>query len=328
MTQVENSSHPMALVTGASSGIGKQFAEQLAAKGHGLVLVARSTERLEALAIHLGTHYGVPVEVLTADLSQRAQVELVARRIRQDENPVTVLVNNAGYGLGTGFLRSEIDDEEDALAVMVRAVMVLSQAAAVRMKERGAGVIINVSSMAGFLPYGSYGAAKAWVTRFTEGLAFDLHGTGVHCQALLPGLTHTEFHARSGDKFGSAPEWMWLPAEQVVRESLAAVGSGEVTCVPGAQYKVAALVLPRLPRRLVMAGLARANERERARRAGRRSVSSSPADGVSRAAEGQPAPAFRSLDSAEGDPAGLVAAPVGRREQARASDEDSVPSGA
>ncbi|QRO87731.1 SDR family NAD(P)-dependent oxidoreductase [Kytococcus sedentarius] len=272
MNQVAHTSHPMALVTGASSGIGKQFAEQLAAKGHGLVLVARDRERLEALAIHLGTHYGVPTEVLSADLTQRADIERVARRIRQDEAPVTVLVNNAGYGLGTGFLRSEIEDEEDALTVMVRAVMVLSQAAAQRMADRGAGVIINVSSVASLLPYGSYGAAKAWVTRFSEGLALDLHGTGVYVQALLPGLTHTEFHARSGEKFGGAPEWMWLPAEKVVRESLAAVGSGEVTCVPGLQYKAAMLVLPRLPRRVVLALVQRANERDRAARAARRAV--------------------------------------------------------
>ncbi|MFC0359294.1 MULTISPECIES: SDR family NAD(P)-dependent oxidoreductase [Kytococcus] len=275
---------PMALVTGASSGIGKEYATQLAAKGYGIVLVARDRQRLEALAVHLGTHFGVPTEVLTADLSQRQDMERVVRRLEQDEDAVEVLVNNAGYGLGTAFLASEIEDEEDALAVMVRAVMVLSQAAARRMVADGHGIVINVSSVAGWLPYGTYGAAKAWVRTFTEGLAMELRGTGVHVQALAPGLTHTEFHQRMGEEFAGAPEWAWLHPDQVVRESLEAVGSREVTCVPGLPYKVAALVLPRLPRRVVMALSAKVDEQERALRGrARRVVSSSQAPEPARA---------------------------------------------
>ncbi|WP_462418240.1 SDR family NAD(P)-dependent oxidoreductase [Kytococcus sp. Marseille-QA3725] len=267
-------SHPMALVTGASSGIGKEFAHQLAAKGHGLVLVARDRARLEALAVHLGTHFGVPTEVLVADLSQRQQMELVVRRLQQQEDPVELLVNNAGYGLGTAFLESEIEDEEDALAVMVRAVMVLSQAAVQSMRERGHGAVVNVSSIASWLPYGTYGAAKAWVRSFTEGLAHELRDTDVHVQALLPGLTHTEFHDRMGEHFAAFPDRLWLRPEQVVRESLAAIGSGEVHCVPGLAYKAAALVLPRLPHRLVAALSARFDEHERDQRSSRRVVSS------------------------------------------------------
>lgn len=261
MTDAPDSARPTALVTGASSGIGAEYARQLAARGYGLVLVARDVQRLEALAVHLGSRHGVPVEVLPADLSDRAQAERVAERLCQAENPVDLLVNNAGYGLGTTFLEADLAAEEDGLAVMVRAVMVLCQAAARSMRERGHGAIVNISSVASLLPYSTYGAHKAWVARFSEGLEVELQGTGVTVQAVLPGLTRTEFHERSGQEIDALPGALWLTPQQVVAESLAGLERGEGRCVSGRLYRVATALLPRLPRRLVIAGFAAAEAR-------------------------------------------------------------------
>ena len=152
-----------ALITGASAGIGKTFATQLAQRGHDLVVVARNAERLQQLKTHLEDRYSVSVEVLPADLSERLDIQLVADRLSDTDRPVDLLVNNAGFGLKKPFLRNEIRDEEDMLTVLVRAVNVLSHAAALAMRERGHGAIINVSSVAGFMASGTYSAAKSYV---------------------------------------------------------------------------------------------------------------------------------------------------------------------
>ncbi|HIZ99551.1 MAG TPA: SDR family NAD(P)-dependent oxidoreductase, partial [Candidatus Janibacter merdipullorum] len=163
-----------ALVTGATAGIGREFATQLASKGENLVLVARDTARLEALAIELTDAHGIAVEVLPADLADRTQLERVAERLRDSGRPVDLLVNNAGYSLGTPFVESDVEAEEQLLDVLVRAVLVLSHAAATAMVGRGRGQIINVSSVAGLLASGTYSAAKAYVTTFTESLSGQL----------------------------------------------------------------------------------------------------------------------------------------------------------
>lgn len=239
-----------ALVTGATAGIGREFAVQLAAKGEDLVLVARDTARLETLASELTATHGVAVEVLSADLSDRAALQTVADRISSSERPVDLLVNNAGYGLGTPFVDTEVEDEERLLDVLVRAVLVLSHAAARSMVGRGHGRIINVSSVAGYTASGTYAAAKAYVTTFTEGLAGQVGPKGVHVTALLPGYVRTEFHERAGiDKKRTGP--FWLDAPDLVRQALADSERGRVVSVPSPQYKAVAALARHVPRALM-----------------------------------------------------------------------------
>lgn len=241
-----------ALITGASSGLGLEFAWQLATARHDVVLVARDEQRLQRLAGQLNAAAGVHAEVLPADLSVRADVDRVAERLRQAERPVGLLVNNAGHDCGP-FVGGDLARQEVALDVMVRAVMLLSHAAAGAMVERGRGAICNVSSVAALTVSGTYSAHKAWVRVFTEGLAVELKGTGVTATALCPGLVHTEFHERAGLDYSGFPELVWLNAEQVVTAALADVRRGAVISTPSLRYAVAAEVMRLLPRSLVRA---------------------------------------------------------------------------
>lgn len=249
----------VALVTGASSGIGLAFARELACRGHDLVLVARSADRLAEVADDLADLHGTRCEVLTADLTDRAELQRVADRLADPARPVDLLVNNAGYGLRTSFLQTPVEREEHHLALHTRAVLVLSHAAALAMRERGRGAIVNVSSVAGFVQMGTYSAAKAWCTTFTEGLAAELRGTGVTATALCPGFTHTEFHERAEMSMSHLPEVAWLDADRLVQDCLDDVARGRVVSVPGPLYQGlvgAAQVLPRGVLRRVSAVLA------------------------------------------------------------------------
>ena len=176
-----------ALITGASAGLGLEFAWQLATAKHDVVLVARNEERLTRLAAQLEAAAGIRAEVLVADLSVRADVERVADRLRATERPIGLLVNNAGLGLNQRFVAGDLADEESALAVMVTAVMVLSHAAAGAMVERGRGAILNVASVAALLASGTYSAHKAWVRVFTESLAVELAAPASRRPPCAPG---------------------------------------------------------------------------------------------------------------------------------------------
>lgn len=239
-----------ALITGATSGIGHEFAVQLAARGHDLVVVARDRERLEAVARTLRTSHGIAVEVLPADLSDRAALQTVADRLSDPDRPVEVLVNNAGYGLKGRFVEHDLAAEEALFDVLARAVLVLSHAAAQAMRQRDRGTIVNVSSVAGFLATGTYSAAKAYVTVFTEGLAAELAGTGVQVTALCPGYVTTEFQSRAGLPT-PGPEFMWLDSRRLVADCLADVQRGRVVSVPSAQYKAVVGLLRVAPRSLL-----------------------------------------------------------------------------
>lgn len=241
-----------ALITGASAGLGLEFAWQLATARHDVVLVARDGEKLERLAAQLRAAAGVHAEVLPADLTDRADLERVADRLRAAERPVGLLVNNAGNGLGQRFVGGDLALEEASLDLMVRAVLVLSHAAAGAMVERGRGAVLNVASVAALTAGGTYSAAKAWVRSFTEGLAVELVGTGVTATALCPGLTHTEFHERAGlSGAESYPEVAWLSADRVVATALADVRRGAVISTPSLRYQVASGLLRTLPRSVV-----------------------------------------------------------------------------
>ncbi|WP_435200734.1 SDR family NAD(P)-dependent oxidoreductase [Janibacter sp. GS2] len=240
-----------ALVTGASAGIGREFATQLAAKGEDLVLVARDVARLEALAVELTAAHGVAVEVLPADLADREQLERVAERLRDPSRAIDLLVNNAGFSVNSRFVDGDVAAEERMLDVLVRAVLVLSHAASTAMVSRGRGRIINVSSVAGLLASGTYAAAKSYVTTFSESLAGQLSGTGVAVTALLPGYVRTEFHERAGIDKGDRSGPFWLEASDLVRTALAAAESGKVICVPSLQYRAVVGVVRHLPRAML-----------------------------------------------------------------------------
>ncbi len=227
------------MVTGATAGIGLSFARQLAARGHDLVLVARDTARLEAVAAEMGTTYGVSVEVLAADLGDRAQLATVEARLRDGARPVELLVNNAGFGLEGRFLLNDVETEQAMLDVLVTAVMRLSHAALGGpdgMVERGRGGVINVSSVAAFLPRGTYAAAKAWVNSFSAWAAGEYRPAGVRVMALCPGFTKTEFHQRMDIERGSG--FLWLEADFLVGRALADYDRGRARSIPGAQYRV------------------------------------------------------------------------------------------
>ncbi len=255
-----------ALVTGPTAGIGLAFARALAARGTDLVLVARDGGRLEATAAHLRAEHQVAVEVLVADLADRAGVERVAARAGSREQPVDLLVSNAGFGLGTPFLASDPADEERMLDVLCRAVLLVTRAAVPAMVERGHGAVITVSSVAGFAPLGTYAAAKAWATAFTEGLAGELRGTGVSATALCPGYVRTEFHQRAGIATGRRPWPVWGVADAVVATALADAARGRVISVPGPLYRALVLAVRVVPRPLLRRAGARGS-RARARRA-------------------------------------------------------------
>ncbi|WP_313278014.1 SDR family oxidoreductase [Timonella senegalensis] len=240
-----------ALITGASSGLGREFARQIAWRGHDVVLVARDRERLEALADELELSYRVRAEVLPADLSLSDDLARVCERLTSVDDPVGLLVNNAGYTVHGRFLRTEIRDQRSLEAVMVGAVMELSHAGARAMLVRGRGAILNVSSVASLTTAGTYSAHKAWVRTFTEGLAAELDGKGVTATALCPGFVHTEFHKRANIDETRIPEIAWLDVRYVVRAALEDVNKGRVISTPSFRYKVASAVLRILPRRVI-----------------------------------------------------------------------------
>ncbi len=251
---------PTALVTGASSGLGAEFCRQLAAAGWDLVLVARNVERLEAAAVALRSAHGIGVDVLPADLASDDGCAAAAARLVDAPAPIELLVNNAGIGTYQPFGEAELTFEEQQLDLNVRAVLRLTHAAVGAMRARGSGRILNVSSVAGFVPRPgnvTYSASKAWVTMFSEALSLQLAGSGVTVTAVCPGFTHTEFHERASADMSGVPSRMWLEARDVVREGLADTFAGKPVSVPSRVYKTLVGAVQFLPRPVLRAVMAR-----------------------------------------------------------------------
>ena len=218
-----------ALVTGATSGIGEEFCWQLAAAGHDLVLVARREDALRAVAARLDV--GGPADAQKPDL-----------------RPVDLLVNNAGFGLGSPFLDNSLEREINGLNVMVRAVMTLAHHAGISMRSRGRGAILNVGSVASRTGAGTYSAHKAWVVAFTEGLAAELKGSGITATVVCPGPVDTPFFERAGVDMRATPSWLMASPDQVVTAALDAVRVGRVQVTPTVPYKVAMGAMKLAPR--------------------------------------------------------------------------------
>jgi uncharacterized protein len=237
-----------ACITGASAGLGAAFARACAVRGDDLILVARDTVRLAALAAELETTCGVCVEVFGADLADADDLARLSQRVSDAERPIDLLVNNAGFGLTNHVLDAEPGEHRRALDVMCLAVAELSCAAGRAMRTRGTGRILNVASLSAWVTQGNYSAVKAWVKVFSEGLAVELAGTGVTVTALCPGWVRTEFHERAGLQVGAIPEWIWVDAQTCVTKALADTARGKVLSVPTVRWKLAAFGLGVLPR--------------------------------------------------------------------------------
>ncbi|MDP1615959.1 SDR family oxidoreductase [Phenylobacterium sp.] len=248
----------LALVTGASAGIGAAFARALAAQGCDLALTARRADRLEALAAELRDRHGVEVLTLAADLADPATPAALDATLAAQGRSVDILVNNAGYGLPGGFGDNPWPDQAAVLQVMLTAPCELAHRLLPGMRARGFGRIINVASVAGLTPggVGLYGPVKAFLIGFSQSLHQECASSGVHVSALCPGLTWSEFHDVNGMREPldrTTPGWLWMDAETVVAAGLAAVEANRPVCVPGAVNKALAGLAWLLPDRWVMA---------------------------------------------------------------------------
>jgi short-subunit dehydrogenase len=241
----------IALITGATAGIGAQYARLLAREGFDLILVARDKKRLSATAKTLNKEFGIKVDLLAADLTKPVQLEKVRKRLSDVKKPVDVLINNAGFGINKSFLESEIKAEQELLDVLVTAPMRLTHAVLPVMLQRNSGVIVNVSSVASWIAGGTYSAAKSYLTVLTESLHTELRSTKVKISALCPGFTRTEFHQRGRMKMKGLPNFMWLSAEQVVEKSWRDANAGKVISIPGWQYLILSSISRFGPRPMV-----------------------------------------------------------------------------
>ena len=242
-----------ALVTGGSSGIGLAFARTLAEHHAGLVLVARDPGKLANVADQLRTGYAVEVETITADLALADDVARVAERLRTDDRPIDLLINDAGVGLHASLLDDDTHEQEAAIALMITAVLKLSATAAKAMVRRGNGRILNVASASAWIYSGNYSAIKRWVVSYTQALALELRGTGVTATAVCPGWVKTPFHERSGVERPHLPGFVWVDADTVADQGLEATLAGRSLCVPGGKWKFGIFVAQHGPQAITRA---------------------------------------------------------------------------
>lgn len=258
-----------ALITGASSGIGLSLAHKLAQRRMNLVLVARNQERLEKLAAELSAELSVETEVLAADLSKATQRKAVAQRLKSAHSrPIDLLVNNAGIWNFTPFADMKQSDLQQMISVNLLALVELTHAVIPEMVRRSHGAVLNVSSIAGFLPLpfeATYGATKAFVTSFSQGLYGELKDSGVHVCAVAPGVTRTELHERSDgtEHVSDIPDLAWMSADEVAEISIKALDKRTPLCVPGGINKVMSAFLDVVPTPLARWTASKVNQRRR-----------------------------------------------------------------
>jgi short-subunit dehydrogenase len=238
-----------ALVTGATSGIGESFTRLLAENNYNIVLVARDIPRMQERARELEAKFRVETHIIQADLSTDAGCAAVEHYIAN--NQVDVLINNAGFGLNKAFTMSDIDAEQQMFDVLVRTPMRLMHVALPLMKQRNKGVIINVSSVAGYIAGGSYSAAKSYLTVISESLHTELAGTNIKISALCPGFTRTEFHQRGRMSMKGLPSFMWLDSDKLVAKAWRDALKGQAISIPGWQYQLLVSVIKGLPRPII-----------------------------------------------------------------------------
>jgi len=250
-------SNASALVTGASSGIGAEFARQLAAMGYQPILVARRENRLVSMAESLENQFAVRPQVLAEDLSTGEGIERVVSLIASIDN-LEILVNNAGFGVGIPFSSCDIDLVQQMISVHVTAPVRFCRAALPGMISRGCGTLINVSSIAAFYPLArnaTYAASKAYLVAFSRSLHQEFARTGIRVQALCPGFVVSEFHdtpvLRETFDRRKIPRWLWMKPGEVVGASLRALERKQVLVVPGAFYRLVVSVSPFVPYRLL-----------------------------------------------------------------------------
>ena len=223
-----------ALVTGSSSGIGAVYADRLARRGYDLILVARNQERLNALAKKLTTATGRSIEVVPADLNDKADLARVEKILREDAS-ITMLVNNAGIGAIMPLLETDVNKMDELISINITALTRLTYAAAPAFVARGTGTIVNISSVVGIAPEmlnGVYGASKAFVTALSQSLQHELAPKGLRIQTVLPAATATEFWALSGKPVSELPQHIVMTPENVVDAALAGLDQGEVVTIP------------------------------------------------------------------------------------------------
>ena len=238
-----------ALVTGATAGIGESFSRLLASHKYNIVLVARDMPRLEERAHGLEQKFGVKTHVIQADLATDEGCALIEKFI--EENHIDVLINNAGFGTNKSFTISDLHTEQQLLDVLVRTPMRLMHRVLPQLKERNSGVIINVSSVAGYIAGGSYSASKSYLTVLSESLNTELSSTNIKVSALCPGFTRTEFHQRGRMSMKALPNFMWLDADRLVEQSWRDALKGDAVSIPGWQYKLLYFLVQSVPRSIV-----------------------------------------------------------------------------
>jgi short-subunit dehydrogenase len=238
-----------AVVTGATAGIGESFSRLLASNKYNLVLVARDLPRLQERAQGLEAKFGIKTHIIQADLATDEGCLKVERFIV--ENQIDVLINNAGFGTSKAFTTSTLEIEQQLLDVLVRTPMRLMHVALPLMKQRNKGIIINVSSVAGYIAGGSYSASKSYLTVLTESLHTELAATDVKVSALCPGFTRTEFHQRGKMSMKGVPNFLWLNSDRLVEQSWKDALKGKAVSVPGWQYKLLMFIVNVVPRSLV-----------------------------------------------------------------------------
>ena len=238
-----------ALVTGATAGIGESFTRLLASEGFNMVLVARDEARLHERAQGLKDAHGADSVVIVADLATESGCAKVEEFISNNE--IEVLINNAGFGINKAFTMSDLAKEEEVLKVLVRTPMRLMHIALPAMKARNSGVVINVSSVAGFIAGGAYSAAKSYLTVLSESMHTELSATNIKVSSLCPGFTRTEFHQRGRMKMAGLPEFMWLNSDELVAAAWKDALAGKAVSIPGWQYKLLVGIISVVPRSIV-----------------------------------------------------------------------------